>query len=802
MASVQYGINLGMDPSNPDDTQSRPRDTTKLKGLTWTRLVFKVAAARFDRVEQAYAAYDQLIESYSRLGIHTLFVLNQETYWKSDNTPWYSKNLAAWQRYADGFADWAEKIAAHYRGMKVGYEIWNEGDIPPEQQAVPTSIHAEPHLFAPVLERSADAIKRQDPEAPIVLGGLASGTQTAINYVTQLRSAMGGNIPVDGIGFHPYGHWPPSGKPDIPTGWHGSLDHALQAFIKGCAGVPVWLTEIGVSEPSGFAATHWNKIANYVDETLTLIEQNYATHVPVVIWFAWSDRMRGAGIVDTSGNPKQPIYDRFFERARAQRSVPSPNTPVPAATDLMPTETGLRVREGPGTSFDTLEITEISDRLTPLESWEIVWAKLGQVGEWINVRTTAGVEGWVAAWYLKLAIDIPETARQIVTPTEEWLRVREGPGTQFNELRKVFAGDMLDVTEDWPTAVAKLGRYGEWINIRTPQGQQGWCAAWYLRLPTGTELAVGDKAPAPPKSTSPSTDDRYRALKFDRRPNFERLPVLDPAKISSFGGFGPNNYAYLTYVRGDDYYHNLQGLHNGVDFGLPVGTPLCAVDWGVVVHVSQREEDNPYAAGPYSIVIRYGNHVALYGHLQGAKLGHHVFVKEGDTVKPGQVVGLSGTANNAPHLHFEVRKISQAYINQLLRETETSAGNPLERLQHMQHLFHLRGWKPTKTYYVNPASFFTPPLESYRQRYNWVNACTIKEDTNNNGYPDRVVLAGQHTPQNYDLYSMKSMAAWGPHFWKGSVSHIASLDLATAQSMSFSAPARPVEDKPAWHYVG
>lgn len=802
MARVQYGINLGLDPNHPDDTRSRPRDAADLSGLTWTRLVFKVAAARLNEVEEAYAAYDPLIERYSQLGIHTLLVLNQETYWKAENTPWYSKNLDAWKRYADGFAEWAGKIAAHYRGKKVSYEIWNEGDIPPEDQPVPTSVYAEPHLFAPVLERAATAIRRQDPEAQVVLGGLAAGLDKSSAYIANLRDAMGGDIPVDGIGFHPYGHWPPSGRPDIPTGWHGTMEHALDTFVKECRDKPIWLTEIGVSEPNGIAKDYWKKIAKYVEDTLTLVEESYASQVPVVIWFAWSDWMRGAGIVDREGKPKQPIYDKFFELSRAPADDTPQTSPIPAPTDLMPTESGLRVRTGPGTGFDVVTTAEIHDRLTPLEPWATVWSKLNQDDEWIKVRTQFGDEGWSAAWYLRLAVDIPDEAPQIVTPTEEWLRVREGPGLQFDEVVKVFAGDLLDVEEDWPMAVAKLGRYGEWINIRTPQGREGWSAAWFLRLPTEAELAGQDSHPAQPKPTDISQENLRRALSFERELSFNRLPICDPAQAGSFGGFGPNNYAYLTYARGEDYYRNLQGLHNGLDWGMAVGTLLCSVDWGVVAHVSQREEDNPYSAGPYTIIIRYGDHVALYGHLKGAKLGRDVFVQEGDIVRPGQTIALSGTANNSPHLHFEMRKISQAYINQLRRETEGSAGDTLERLRHMQYLFHVRGWNPTQTYYVNPAPFFDPPLEHYQQQHNWGNACRLREDTTGNGYPDQVLRAGESAPTAYDMYSMKAMAAWGPHFWQGSVSLIGNRGLADAGATLRGGARGAVEDQPPWHYVG
>jgi murein DD-endopeptidase MepM/ murein hydrolase activator NlpD len=383
--------------------------------------------------------------------------------------------------------------------------------------------------------------------------------------------------------------------------------------------------------------------------------------------------------------------------------------------------------------------------------------------------------------------------------------VRGGPGLQFAILDEVHSGDVMTVLENWPTAVIKLGQSGEWINIRTMDGLEGWVAAWYLRLPTEQEIRAQISTPIPALPTVRADEDVRRALSFEREISFDRVPVCDPSDVESFSGFGPNNYSYLTYARGEDYYRNLQGLHNGLDFVMPEGTPLCSVDWGVVTHVSRREEDNPYGAGPYSILIRYGRYVALYGHMQGSVHGKHVFVKTGDIVAPGQLIGLSGISNNAPHLHFEMRNVSQAYMNQLQREAQAFSQDPFEQLRHMNAGFHIRGWRPTQTYYVNPAPFFDPRLESYRQTFGWGDPSPLDVDHDNNGYPDQIILAGQDAAERYDLYSLKAMATQGRHFWKGSMNPSTMRGFAAADTLMRSAGTRGDEEKEQdadWHYVG
>jgi murein DD-endopeptidase MepM/ murein hydrolase activator NlpD len=759
-------------------------------------MVFKVAAAKFRDLDSAFAAYDPLIDQYHQLGIRTLLVLNQETFWGQG--PWDRPSLATWQAYAQGFADQVREIATHYRGKDVAYQIWNESDIKGK-----SSVFVPPDFFAPVLERVATAIREQDDEAAIVLGGLASGPEPTVAYIEQLRTALGGDLPVDAIGLHPYGRWPTT-KPNIPTGWFDHLEPMLNAVIKAAARTPVWITEIGVSEDDEIDPAYWPAIADYVEETLTLVQRHYARHVPVVMWFGWSDWMRNAGIVDHGGNPKQPIYDRFFDVIHApidEEEEPAPI--IPGATELTSTADGLRVREGPGTTFDILTHVDRGDRLQTREPWEAAWAKLGQPAKWIQIQAPDDVTGWSAAWYLNQASDVPEEAPPLVTITSDFLRVRSGPGLQFAILDEVHKGDVMTVLENWPTAIIKLGQSGEWINIRTMDGREGWVAAWYLRLPTTEETQAQIPTPIPALPTVRSDEVVRQALAFEREISFDRVPVCDPSDVASFSGFGPNNYSYLTYARGEDYYRNLQGLHNGLDFVMPEGTPLCSVDWGVVAYVSQREDDNPYGAGPYSLLVRYGRYVALYGHLQGCTLGKDVFVKTGDIVAPGQLIGLSGISNNAPHLHFEMRNVSQAYINQLRREAEAFTQDPFEQLRHMDAHFGIHGWRPTQTYYVNPAPFFEPRLESYQQTFGWRDPSPLDVDRDNNGYPDQIILAGQNAAEGYDLYSLKAMATQGAHFWRGSVNPATMRGFAAADTRIRSARPRGGEAHEAeWQYVG
>ena len=89
-----------------------------------------------------------------------------------------------------------------------------------------------------------------------------------------------------------------------------------------------------------------------------------------------------------------------------------------------------------------------------------------------------------------------------------------------------------------------------------------------------------------------------------------------------------------------------KSVHQGLDFRVPPGTPVAAVNAGTVILARPL-----YFEGNCVVVDHGQGLLTLYLHLSEFK------VKEGDTVKRGQIVGLSGASGRAtgPHLHIAVR---------------------------------------------------------------------------------------------------------------------------------------------------
>jgi len=87
-------------------------------------------------------------------------------------------------------------------------------------------------------------------------------------------------------------------------------------------------------------------------------------------------------------------------------------------------------------------------------------------------------------------------------------------------------------------------------------------------------------------------------------------------------------------------------MHEGIDIGVPDGTPIVAAASGIVIYAGWL--------GGYGnlVVIDHGNGLATaYGHQS------QIAVSNGQSVAQGQVIGYVGCTGHCfgPHLHFEVR---------------------------------------------------------------------------------------------------------------------------------------------------
>jgi murein DD-endopeptidase MepM/ murein hydrolase activator NlpD len=126
-----------------------------------------------------------------------------------------------------------------------------------------------------------------------------------------------------------------------------------------------------------------------------------------------------------------------------------------------------------------------------------------------------------------------------------------------------------------------------------------------------------------------------------------------------------DDYVYqLPYQQGKTFFvgqgYNGPYSHKGekaIDFVMPEGTPICAAREGIVIKVKQDSNRGCASAsckehGNLILIYHPDGSIANYAHLRHRGSA----VKEGDTVKKGQIIGYSGNTgwSSAPHLHFDV----------------------------------------------------------------------------------------------------------------------------------------------------
>ena len=148
------------------------------------------------------------------------------------------------------------------------------------------------------------------------------------------------------------------------------------------------------------------------------------------------------------------------------------------------------------------------------------------------------------------------------------------------------------------------------------------------------------------KFTEPSAE-QLREINEDKVIKQDVFRHLEPKREWS-GTFRPAVVARVSDVFGTRRVFNgeTQSLHQGLDYAVPDGTPVHALNSGTVLLA------RPLYFEGNCVVLDHGQGLlTLYLHLSKFK------VKEGELVKRGQEIGLSGGTGRAtgPHLHVAVR---------------------------------------------------------------------------------------------------------------------------------------------------
>lgn len=211
--------------------------------------------------------------------------------------------------------------------------------------------------------------------------------------------------------------------------------------------------------------------------------------------------------------------------------------------------------------------------------------------------------------------------------------------------RDVHAGDSFEVFYDY---------------YYTPEGQparEGNISYATMRL--GGEIITLYRYVSGPNDPPEYFDSKGESVKG----MLMKTPV-DGARITS--GFGMRFHPVLGFSR----------MHKGVDFGVPIGTPVMAAGTGTVAFIGWS---NGYGR---FLKINHGNGFGTgYGHLSRFAPGLHV----GSKVRQAQIVAYSGNTgmSTGPHLHYETL-VNNEQVNPLklkMAQGRKLAGKELRAFQ-------------------------------------------------------------------------------------------------------------------------
>ena len=263
--------------------------------------------------------YDAAVDALRAEGVQVIGLLDY-----GPNPSWSPGNLQAW---LPNWRTFVRQMVQHYRGRIRYWEIQNEENSRGFWQKVdPNAPNPSPQDYARLLSAAYDEIKRTDPEAKVILGGLAGYTsdlqdpaQNYFHYLDQLHQA-GAWDAFDILAVHPYreveraspeqpierGNYDPDRRtfdPNAPQRWNLVQElSALDRMIAQFGTKPIWITELGWSREALQAR------AGQRGTTAEIVQADYLvrTYVPIMalpnverlFWFRFRDRDLTFGLVD------------------------------------------------------------------------------------------------------------------------------------------------------------------------------------------------------------------------------------------------------------------------------------------------------------------------------------------------------------------------------------------------------------------------------------------------------------------------------------------------------------------------
>ena len=233
-------------------------DDAVVLGIDWIRVDLSWTTVQGGGpTSWSWAGFDRVVAAADARGLEVLPILTYTPAWARDaGCVRFSCPPADPTRFA-AFATAAVKRYA-VRGVRT-WEVWNEPNL---AQFWPSP---DPARYATLLTATSAAIRKADPGATVLLGGLAALESTNPAYAIGPREYLqavcrtGACGKVDAVSYHPYTFPYPASYYATFSAWSkmSATPTSLRSILTGFGlpDVPIWVTEYGApTDGDGIAA--------------------------------------------------------------------------------------------------------------------------------------------------------------------------------------------------------------------------------------------------------------------------------------------------------------------------------------------------------------------------------------------------------------------------------------------------------------------------------------------------------------------------------------------------------------------
>ena len=283
-------------------------------GFKFVRMDMSWGSIERKKGEYNFEPYDGLVESMSKRGIRTLFILDYANRLYDNGVgPSSEEGIAA-------FGKACAAAAKHFDGKHILWEIWNEPNL--DQFFKP---HADAEAYSKIVIAAVDAIRAADPKATVI--GPASSTFPWEFYDVMIK--RGAMQKFDAISVHPYRQNDPE---------TAARDYQRLKLTLARAGIdkPLLSGEWGYS--TGWKNMPEDRQARY------LVRQwlsNLANDVHLSIWYDWKD----------DGDDPKEAEHHFGSVHRDLKDKPASNAARVLCKTLDGYEYIARLAQGDGKDF-------------------------------------------------------------------------------------------------------------------------------------------------------------------------------------------------------------------------------------------------------------------------------------------------------------------------------------------------------------------------------------------------------------------------------------------------------------------